>query len=285
MPNCVVKGCSSNSTNPHYDESGRKVTLHQFPTKVTRAEWISILRERGGRSPAWEPNANAKICSMHFDEADIDRTGQCVRIKAYAVPVYFSSLKRKSRKRHSEEAADAPTWAQQPPPSLIPIGKIDAAPFQPAPPQPPVAIIKEDKPSAATAAPPAAMVLVPVSTPAPALTPVPPLVPVSKAMASPAREPSTSPPVKLMLEVQTSSAVPPLTMVSKEVSVAAAPTSSVRSVHLLATKATLEPISSPILGSIMRGTPLTKREQMLNSPAVTSTLVEKCIRRSKKFQV
>lgn len=278
----MVKGCSSNSTNPHYDESGRKVTLHQFPTKVTRAEWISILRERGGRSPGWEPNANAKICSMHFDEVDIDRTGQCVRIKAYAVPVFFSSLKRKSRKRHSEEAAEGPPWAQQPPPSLIPIGKIDPAPFQSAPPT-----ANEDKSPGET---PAAMVLMATSTPAP-LTPVPPLVPVSKAMTPAAAPPEVTspPPAKMMLEAPPLSAAPPLAMVSKEVSVAApaaaAPPSSVRSVHLLATKATLEPISSPILGSIMRGTPLTKREQMLNSPAVTSTLVEKCIRRSKKFQV
>ncbi|XP_065337617.1 uncharacterized protein LOC135938049 [Cloeon dipterum] len=264
MPNCVVKGCSSNSTNPDYDDSGRKVTLHQFPTKVTRAEWIKILRERGGRSATWEPNANAKICSMHFDESDIDRTGQCVRIKAYAVPVYFSALKRKSRKRPSEEQpADAVRVLpqQQPsPPTLIPIkGE------QPQ---------QQQSIAVAAASPPAPLVQVLVTPPA---TPLPP----------PQQAPdAASVAVKIVME----SALP---MVSKEVSITPptpAPATTApkqapsRSMHTLTTKATLEPISSPILGSIMRGTPLTKREQMLNSPAVTSTLVEKCIRRSKKFQ-
>jgi hypothetical protein len=59
--------------------------LYRFPKdKVRRKQWMqNIHREK------WSPQKQTLICSDHFKESYIDRTGNLVRINQDAVPTRF----------------------------------------------------------------------------------------------------------------------------------------------------------------------------------------------------
>ncbi|XP_047112750.1 zinc finger protein 3 homolog isoform X1 [Schistocerca piceifrons] len=82
MVTCVASGCTN--------RSGKSaVTFHSFPKDSARKSlWIKALRRID-----WKPTKHSRICSVHFREADIDRTSLSnVRIRCGAVPCIFSSF-------------------------------------------------------------------------------------------------------------------------------------------------------------------------------------------------
>ncbi|XP_046995409.1 THAP domain-containing protein 2-like isoform X10 [Schistocerca americana] len=82
MVTCVASGCTN--------RSGKSaVTFHSFPKDSARKSlWIKALRRID-----WKPTKHSRICSVHFREADIDRTSLSnVRIRCGAVPCIFTSF-------------------------------------------------------------------------------------------------------------------------------------------------------------------------------------------------
>ena len=58
------------------------VTLFNFPKKDTqRSKWIEFVNK-----PYWLPNVSSRLCSDHFDEADILRRPERVRLAPNAIP-------------------------------------------------------------------------------------------------------------------------------------------------------------------------------------------------------
>ncbi|XP_049796085.1 uncharacterized protein LOC126212717 [Schistocerca nitens] len=60
--------------------------MHSFPKDAARRSlWIKALRLKD-----WEPTQYSAVCSMHFREADIDRTSlSTIRLRDSAVPSIF----------------------------------------------------------------------------------------------------------------------------------------------------------------------------------------------------
>ncbi|XP_039626432.1 THAP domain-containing protein 6-like [Polypterus senegalus] len=84
MPqNCAAYGCKARRNLQTRKEG---ITFHKFPTDpILKKTWESALgRER------FSASSSTVLCSQHFEEADVDRTGQIVRIREGAVPSVFS---------------------------------------------------------------------------------------------------------------------------------------------------------------------------------------------------
>ena len=66
-----------------------------FPSKPERKkQWVKNIRRDG-----WLPNNSSVICSDHFKESNIDRTGQLnVRLKPDAVPTRFKKFPQHLKK-------------------------------------------------------------------------------------------------------------------------------------------------------------------------------------------
>ncbi|KAM7371908.1 hypothetical protein PAMP_009109 [Pampus punctatissimus] len=62
----------------------------------------------------WTPSRFSVLCSSHFEEQYIDRTGKCVTLREDAVPTIFSSPD-KMQKRKSVGAKDSQTYPAQSP--------------------------------------------------------------------------------------------------------------------------------------------------------------------------
>jgi hypothetical protein len=58
---CVVPGCMSNC------KGHSPVSVFRFPKEEeTKRKWIRAIRREG-----FEPNANSRVCEVHFKEEDI----------------------------------------------------------------------------------------------------------------------------------------------------------------------------------------------------------------------
>ncbi|CAB3991434.1 THAP domain-containing 6-like [Paramuricea clavata] len=108
---CCAFGCSkrrkfgekstdrSNSEGSSDEESFSKRkfarTFHYFPSNPERKkQWIKNIRRDG-----WLPNNSSVICSDHFKESNIDRTGLLnVRLKPDAVPTRFKKFPQHLKK-------------------------------------------------------------------------------------------------------------------------------------------------------------------------------------------
>nr|XP_039255752.1 THAP domain-containing protein 1-like [Styela clava] len=69
-------------------------TFHKFPlNKALCEKWVTALRRAN-----WIPTSSSRLCSDHFKESDIKRTGQRTRIKDNAVPTRFKAFPKYLRK-------------------------------------------------------------------------------------------------------------------------------------------------------------------------------------------
>nr|XP_047133430.1 THAP domain-containing protein 2-like [Hydra vulgaris] len=111
---CCAFGCNkrkygggkrSDSDGPSDEESSLKRkfprTFHKFPSNTEkRKEWINRIHRQ-----EWSPGVSSLICSDHFLEKDIDRTGQTVRLRQNSLPKRFKNfpdhLKKTTKERKS----------------------------------------------------------------------------------------------------------------------------------------------------------------------------------------
>ncbi|XP_037797679.1 THAP domain-containing protein 6-like [Penaeus monodon] len=102
-------------------------TFHGFPSNTEkRKQWLVQMHRED-----WSPTSHSKICSDHFLEDDIDRTGQIVRLKAIAVPKRFKKFpkhlqkgikKRKSpKKRQSREVSSSEQQIEEKDLQIMPV--------------------------------------------------------------------------------------------------------------------------------------------------------------------
>ncbi|XP_065665365.1 THAP domain-containing protein 2-like [Hydra vulgaris] len=85
-------GLRSDSSGSSDEESvvKRKLrrTFHLFPLNEDhKREWILKMHRDN-----WQPSKSGVICSDHFMERDINRTGQTVRLKNNATPTRFKQF-------------------------------------------------------------------------------------------------------------------------------------------------------------------------------------------------
>ncbi|KAK9957288.1 hypothetical protein ABG768_011548 [Culter alburnus] len=84
MPDsCVAWGCKNRRTAL---TKSRGITFHKFPKgKALRKQWEIALRRKG-----FSVSDSSVLCSEHFREQDLDRTGQTVRVRDGAKPSVFN---------------------------------------------------------------------------------------------------------------------------------------------------------------------------------------------------
>ncbi|XP_046383548.1 uncharacterized protein LOC124154082 isoform X2 [Ischnura elegans] len=85
---CVVWGCNFKYTSRKKVPGAENVSLHAFPSEITRRE----LREEWVKAIArvnWVPSKSSAVCSQHFRPEDMDYTGQTRRLRDGAVPSVF----------------------------------------------------------------------------------------------------------------------------------------------------------------------------------------------------
>ncbi|XP_017330915.1 THAP domain-containing protein 6 [Ictalurus punctatus] len=104
---CAAYGCK-NRRNANLRKQG--VTFHRFPTDAKlRKIWETALRKEG-----FSATPHSVLCSQHFTEDAIDRTGQIVRLREGAIPSIFNfpaHLQKKPikpRKTATSQKAAAP---------------------------------------------------------------------------------------------------------------------------------------------------------------------------------
>ncbi|XP_064457432.1 peroxynitrite isomerase THAP4-like [Ornithodoros turicata] len=112
MGSCSALGCKNRTLN-----APKGVTFHRFPSDPQqRAKWIAATGRTG-----WNPTSNCCICSVHFNEEDLDRTSLfCVRVREGSVPSLYppassesTSRKRKNASESKGEDADQGTAVPQ----------------------------------------------------------------------------------------------------------------------------------------------------------------------------
>ena len=60
----------------------------RFPTNPEKkAKWLQNMRRED-----WMPSSHSRLCSDHFQEKHIDRSGQRVRLKDDAIPTRFKKF-------------------------------------------------------------------------------------------------------------------------------------------------------------------------------------------------
>ncbi|XP_028278921.1 THAP domain-containing protein 6-like [Parambassis ranga] len=65
------------------------ITFHTFPKdEVLRRKWCVAMH----RVEGWKPAQWDVVCSIHFEDADFDRTGQTVRLRKGVIPTVFPNL-------------------------------------------------------------------------------------------------------------------------------------------------------------------------------------------------
>ncbi|XP_025162749.1 THAP domain-containing protein 2-like isoform X3 [Harpegnathos saltator] len=98
MSDCYAKDCKSrrhvtrkNKTQLRWEYShGRLITFHRIPKKPqVRKKWLDRMDLNDSNVPE-----NAFICSLHFEESDMDKTSlNCIRIRSGAVPFNNMNMK------------------------------------------------------------------------------------------------------------------------------------------------------------------------------------------------
>ncbi|XP_043204102.1 uncharacterized protein LOC122371678 isoform X2 [Amphibalanus amphitrite] len=85
---CAAYNCVFNALTRERKED---VPLHVFPRDPTRRrQWAIAVRRKADDGGLWVPQYEATICSLHFPEKDMDRTGQTVRLREGVVPTLFN---------------------------------------------------------------------------------------------------------------------------------------------------------------------------------------------------
>ncbi|XP_062406722.1 THAP domain-containing protein 1-like [Sardina pilchardus] len=104
---CCAYGCKkrkksrlngrSDSEGSEDEESALKRcqprTFHSIPNDPERRRaWLVGLHRK-----KWTPSSHSRVCSDHFKESDMDRTGQTVRVRSDAIPTRLKSLPKHLR--------------------------------------------------------------------------------------------------------------------------------------------------------------------------------------------
>ncbi|XP_078530521.1 THAP domain-containing protein 5-like [Lissotriton helveticus] len=102
---CVAQRCSRDQRRR--DGRGRAVTFHKFPKDPElRRRWVLAVQHNTKHGDLWQPSSYSALCSLHFTEECMDRTGQTVRIWKGAVPTLFNEP------QHEQETVPSPQAAQ-----------------------------------------------------------------------------------------------------------------------------------------------------------------------------
>nr|XP_053649362.1 uncharacterized protein LOC128700283 isoform X2 [Cherax quadricarinatus] len=90
MPVCAVTGCRNGSETKPEERLSKNLgkptwSLHGFPLSdiLLMKKWLHAMKMD------FVPNQDHFLCSDHFAESDLDRTGQIVRLREGAVPSLF----------------------------------------------------------------------------------------------------------------------------------------------------------------------------------------------------
>ncbi|KAL2081817.1 hypothetical protein ACEWY4_021635 [Coilia grayii] len=105
----------SNSEGSEDEESIMKRrqprTFHTFPRDTERRNvWLVYLHRQN-----FEPTRHSRVCSDHFTEADIDRTGQNIRLQDDATPTRIKNLPKHIRKAVTKQQKKAAKQKKEPP--------------------------------------------------------------------------------------------------------------------------------------------------------------------------
>ena len=74
------------------------LSFYSFPIDPDRRKsWLVHLHRQ-----KWKPSSHSRVCSDHFIESDIDRTGQVVRLRTEAIPTRLKNLPKHLRKVSSQ---------------------------------------------------------------------------------------------------------------------------------------------------------------------------------------
>uniref|UniRef100_A0A8C7IVR8 Uncharacterized LOC116365777 n=2 Tax=Oncorhynchus kisutch TaxID=8019 RepID=A0A8C7IVR8_ONCKI len=93
---CSAFNCRNTFKNVKHKTN--KVTFHSFPKRDPKRikEWVGQMKWKD-----WQPTPHSLLCSEHFEERCMDRTGQTVRLRDDAIPTIFafpSHLQKKFQK-------------------------------------------------------------------------------------------------------------------------------------------------------------------------------------------
>ncbi|XP_010894214.1 uncharacterized protein LOC105025312 isoform X1 [Esox lucius] len=86
MPrHCSAFNCRNTFKN--VKQNTKKVTFHRFPKRDPKRlkEWLRQMKWKD-----WLPTPHSLLCSEHFEERFMDRTGQTVRLRDDAIPTIFA---------------------------------------------------------------------------------------------------------------------------------------------------------------------------------------------------
>lgn len=96
-PSCAAFGCTNRGTG---EVKRRGITFHKIPKDPgKRVAWVKAMRRKD-----FEPSEYTVICSCHFEEKDMDRTGQTVRLREGAVPSVFNFPKKARRLQRNQSS-------------------------------------------------------------------------------------------------------------------------------------------------------------------------------------
>uniref|UniRef100_A0A4W5PPH4 THAP-type domain-containing protein n=1 Tax=Hucho hucho TaxID=62062 RepID=A0A4W5PPH4_9TELE len=82
---CSAFNCRNTFKNVKHKTN--KVTFHSFPKRDPKRikEWVGQMKWKD-----WQPTPHSLLCSEHFEERCMDRTGQTVRLRDDAIPTIFA---------------------------------------------------------------------------------------------------------------------------------------------------------------------------------------------------
>ncbi|XP_076465863.1 uncharacterized protein LOC143297409 isoform X2 [Babylonia areolata] len=102
-------GCCAALKCRNCPQKGSGITFHKFPRDPTqREEWVKAVKREN-----FKVSKFSRLCSSHFEESCLDRTGQTVRLRENAVPTIFDHSPDPPKKRsvRKRPAADSSTSA------------------------------------------------------------------------------------------------------------------------------------------------------------------------------
>ncbi|XP_012217902.1 uncharacterized protein [Linepithema humile] len=110
MPNCCFKNCKSrtavrwkNKSQVAFEKLHGKISFHKVPKDTQRRKvWL----DRVGLGSSYV-SQHAYLCSLHFDNADLDRTSlSCIRLRTNALPKIFPTETSSCDETNSERVEE-----------------------------------------------------------------------------------------------------------------------------------------------------------------------------------
>uniref|UniRef100_A0AAZ3P8A6 THAP-type domain-containing protein n=1 Tax=Oncorhynchus tshawytscha TaxID=74940 RepID=A0AAZ3P8A6_ONCTS len=100
---CSAFNCRNTFKNVKHKTN--KVTFHSFPKRDPKRikEWVGQMKWKD-----WQPTPHSLLCSEHFEERCMDRTGQTVRLRDDAIPTIFAFPSHLQKKVFSQLRQKSP---------------------------------------------------------------------------------------------------------------------------------------------------------------------------------